>query len=108
MGGPCPLGARGIGHMLRLLANRSGTAENLIVQIARGDPISSTLSAAATINSYPMSAASLRGQPTTLALGLEVLRISAIDQKKQMYKMHYILKWKWRDCRMLMKCHHID
>jgi len=100
--------APGISPALQLLANRSGDPESLIPRIAAGEPMSSMLNTEATINSYPMNAATLIGKPSTLAMGLEVLRISAISQKEQLYQMHYIVKWKWRDCRVMMRCHHID
>jgi len=108
MGGYCPLDEPEFGYVWTTFYNRTGVEEALLSSVATGAPLSAELGGITTINSYPTSNASMHGLPIEIVMRLHVLRISEISQKTQTYKMHYTIKWVWRDCRLLMNCMYIN
>jgi len=103
MGGGCDFQGS-MGSVYEIMYNRSGIDVVLVSMLAHLEPVSQMMGGITSINSIPTSNSTSHDLPAELELGLTILRISEINSKSQTYKMHYILRWMWRDCRLLMNC----
>lgn len=107
LGGCCASVAAGAGNSwIDKLRSRTGMPADLINQIAHAYPVSEDLDID-NLRSFPESASLISGQPQQLFLQLKIIRITAIDQKKQNYVMQYVIKWTWRDCRLAFNCSNV-
>eukprot|EP00928_Gymnodinium_smaydae_P064716 TRINITY_DN4798_c0_g1_i2.p1 TRINITY_DN4798_c0_g1~~TRINITY_DN4798_c0_g1_i2.p1 ORF type:complete len:442 (-),score=59.70 TRINITY_DN4798_c0_g1_i2:190-1515(-) len=104
LGGKCPLDHPRFGRIWRTYAQRFSEEGALLNMVATGQPLSKELGEVTTLNTLPVSNSTIEGKALDLVLTMTVLRVSEISQRDQMYKMHYILKWYWRDCRVLSRC----
>mmetsp|Transcript_85264 Transcript_85264/g.182734 ORF Transcript_85264/g.182734 Transcript_85264/m.182734 type:complete len:441 (-) Transcript_85264:177-1499(-) len=104
LGGCCDSVDKAVHDWVPPLLNRTGAVTNLIEQLASAYPVSIQLGVK-NLETAPISADVLvLGKPIQLVASLHVLRISAIDQKKQNYVMQYVVNWMWRDCRLAFNC----